>query len=218
MTALITMAQPATMSFGAQISSQALGNTISYYITATDSVGLVTTDPANAPTSQYSYTVRTAAPIESWRLQDFQTTYTYGNLADTASYSGDGTSNLMKYALGLSPLIANNSISILPSIVTNSTNSLLENRLSISLTIPNPAPSDVTYNVQTTADLLTWTTVATKVGTGVWSWNPTNYPTSDGNTSHIVDSGGTPDNVYVGDLVPSSGNPRRFMRLQVAGP
>ena len=68
--------------------------------------------------------------------------------------------------------------------------------------------------VQATADLVTWTTVATKVGTGAWVWNTS----AGGSTSHIVDAGTTPDTVQVGDILASSGIARRMMRLEVTSP
>ena len=43
--------------YGAQIPAQATGTTVSYYVTATDSSGLVANDPTAAPSSTYSYTV-----------------------------------------------------------------------------------------------------------------------------------------------------------------
>ena len=47
--------------YGGQIPAMANGTTVSYYVTATDNSGLVTTDPAIAPTNKYSYTVGAAA-------------------------------------------------------------------------------------------------------------------------------------------------------------
>lgn len=43
--------------YGGQIPAMPLGTTVSYYVTATDSIGLASVDPASAPTSTYSYTV-----------------------------------------------------------------------------------------------------------------------------------------------------------------
>ena len=54
------------------------------------------------------------------------------------------------------------------AVVTNSTDPLLSDRLCLAFTVPNPAPSDVTYLVQVTSDLSDWTTIATKGGTGAW--------------------------------------------------
>ncbi|OYW70799.1 MAG: hypothetical protein B7Z37_29600 [Verrucomicrobia bacterium 12-59-8] len=169
----------------------------------------------NAGNNTVSKIVSTTVMPEftAWRLTHFGTNATAGNLADDASYVGDGLPNLLKYALGRSPLVATAS-SALSSIVNGSANSLLSDRLAIRFTLPNPAPADVTYTVQATDDLLNWTTVATKQGTGAWQWNTV----AGGNTPHIVDPGTSPDTVEVGDVVPFSGNTRRMMRLQVTRP
>ena len=172
---------------------------------------VVTTDGFSSGTPVQVAAVVTAYSL--WRFNNFGTTSTAGNLADTASYAGDGISNLMKYALGLNPLVAA-SPGTVSTIVKGSANPLLSDRLAISVTVPNPTPSDVTYIVQATADLVNWTTVATKVGTGAWVWNTS----AGGSTSHIVDAGTTPDTVQVGDILASSGNARRMMRLEVTNP
>ena len=50
--------------YGAQIPAQAAGTAVSYYVTVTDKNGLVTNDPAAAPTASYSYTVQSStAPV-----------------------------------------------------------------------------------------------------------------------------------------------------------
>ena len=87
-------------------------------------------------------------------------------------------------------------------------------RMTITFRLPNPAPVDVTYTVQATDDLVNWTTVATKQGTGAWQWNTS----AGGATPHIVDPGSSPNTVQVGDVIPSTGNTRRMMRLQVTRP
>ena len=45
--------------YSASIPAETAGTNISYYISATDSVGLTTTAPATAPAAMYSYTVQT---------------------------------------------------------------------------------------------------------------------------------------------------------------
>lgn len=49
--------------YGAQIPAQAVGTTVSYYITATDAAGLSATSPADAPTSTHSYVVQSASAV-----------------------------------------------------------------------------------------------------------------------------------------------------------
>jgi len=66
--------------------------------------------------------------------------------------------------------------------------------------------------VQASDDLTTWTDVATKSGTGGWSW-------LGGGTARILTSGSGPVTVKVGDLVPAdASHARRMMRLKVTNP
>jgi hypothetical protein len=91
-------------------------------------------------------------PIESWRLQYFGTTADSGPSADTAISSNDGMPNLLKYALGLNPLIATNN----PIVGDISTGFL-------RLTLPkNPNATDISFHVEVSPDV-----------TGPWTSNGT---------------------------------------------
>jgi hypothetical protein len=68
-------------------------------------------------------------------------------IADTATPAGDGIPNLMKYALGLPPLV--NDRNLLPQATISKGN------LSLSF---SASLIDVTYGVQASTDLTTWTT------------------------------------------------------------
>ncbi len=93
-------------------------------------------------------------PTQSWRYQYFGTTANSGTAADGANPSGDGLPNLLKYALGLNPLVATPS----PLTVDISTGHL-------RLTVPrNPNATDLTYTVQVNGDLTNaagWTSTGT---------------------------------------------------------
>ncbi len=93
-------------------------------------------------------------PIESWRLQYFGTTTNTGAASDTAIASADGMPNLLKYALGLNPLIATNN-----PVVGDITTGFLR------LTLPkNPNATDLTYYVEVTSGILgPWTTNGTVI-------------------------------------------------------
>jgi uncharacterized repeat protein (TIGR01451 family) len=94
-------------------------------------------------------------PIQAWRLQWFGSTTNGGVGADTAVASSDGMANLLKYALGLNPLVPTNS-----PVVGDITTGYLR------LTTPrNPNATDVTFRVEVTGDLAagTWTTDGTTV-------------------------------------------------------
>jgi hypothetical protein len=94
-------------------------------------------------------------PIQSWRLQYFGTTANGGASADTAIATSDGMPNLLKYALGLNPLVpaAN------PVTGDISTGYL-------RMTLPkNSNATDISFHVEWTASLpsSSWTTSGTVV-------------------------------------------------------
>ena len=97
-----------------------------------------------------------STPTQRWRYQYFHTTANSGGAADNANPTGDGISNLLKYALGLDPTVAG----VSPITVDTSTGYL-------RLTTPkNANATDVTYTVQVSGDLsdpLGWTTNDTTV-------------------------------------------------------
>ncbi len=157
--------------------------------------------------------VQPQTPVNTWRLAEFGTTSTAGNLADNADYDNDGVQNLVEYALGTDPTVgtAANGPSAAPSALIGDADSLLTDRLALSFSLQNPNPTDITYTVQATDDLGNWTSVASKTGSGAWTW-------LGGGTSRIVTSGIGPVSVKIGDVVPTSGNPKRMMRLKVANP
>jgi hypothetical protein len=99
-------------------------------------------------------TIIALAPIELWRLYWFGTTANSGPAADTAINTSDGMPNLLKYGLGLNPLVATND----PVAGDISTGYL-------RLTAPkDPQATDVSFHVEVTPTLLTgWTTNGTTV-------------------------------------------------------
>jgi hypothetical protein len=115
------------------------GTTYHYALVATNSAG-------SAQGADQSFTTWTA--LQAWRQQWFGTTSNSGSAADTYVSSGDGISNLMKYALGLNPLAFNSN----PITFSLSGNSL-------TMTVPRSSSSTgITYFLESTEDL-----------TGVWS-------------------------------------------------
>ncbi|MEO5716923.1 MAG: SdiA-regulated domain-containing protein [Luteolibacter sp.] len=173
------------------------------------------TEYANGPQARTVFSFQIDAPTElqTWRAAKFGTTSIAGNLANDADYDNDGGQNLVEYALGIDPTTGAgvNGPSALPVPLNNDADALLTDRLALSFALPNPAPSDVTYRVQASDDLGTWTNVASKTGNGPWTW-------LGGGESHIVTTGSSPVSVKVGDVVPSSGYPERMMRLKMNNP
>src|SRR5208282_3890286 len=106
-------------------------------------------DSASDPT-----TVIALTPVQSWRLEWFGTTANSGAAADATVATRDSMPNLLKYALGLDPLVpaAN------PIVGDISTGYL-------RLTVPrNPDATDVTFLVEVTGDLtLPFTTNGTTI-------------------------------------------------------
>jgi hypothetical protein len=116
-------------------------------------------DVANstAPDLEVQGTVSAAAltPIQGWRLQWFGTTANSGAAADAAVGTSDGMPNLLKYALGLNPLVPTNS-PVRGDITTGY----------LRLTTPkNPQATDVDFRVEVATDVTadSWTTSGTTV-------------------------------------------------------
>ena len=102
------------------------------------------------------------------------------NALDNGDSDNDGQSNLMEYALNTNPVVPDHQS---PVIVTNATGLL-------KLTYTKWR-ADVSYSVETSTDLLTWTTSG-------------------------VDQGG--NGLTVSASVPSGADARRFLRLRVTRP
>ncbi len=130
-----------------------------------------------------------ASDRELWRQTHFGTLFATANAADLADPDGDGVSNLLEYALGTTPTDAA-SVS-LPSVQVSG---LSPQPLFLQLTFLR-ARSDLTYTVEASSDLATWSAISTNPGTV----SPT-----------------TP--VTVTDSANLSVTPRRFLRLRVTAP
>ena len=169
------------------------------------------TEYSNGPQANtvFSFQIDAPTPVETWRTYHFGSNTS--NLANNADYDDDGIQNLVEYALGTNPTLGTSSHgpAALPVSLVGDADALLSDRLALSFNIANPNPTDITYLVQATDNLGTWTNIASKSGAGSWTWLA-------GGPSHIVTSGTGPVSVKVGDSVPSSGNPRRMMRLTVS--
>ncbi|MBS0661021.1 MAG: hypothetical protein JSR82_22605 [Verrucomicrobia bacterium] len=128
-----------------------------------------------------------------------------GNAAVTADPNGDGVANLLAYALGLSPV--SGSANLLPTAAIKSYAGvpyvyLTFNRSSVA--------TDLTYRVEASADLQTWTTIATSAA---------GAPTTG--AGFVSETGTAPTfTVEVRDTQPVDPvtGARRFLRLQVSTP
>jgi len=124
--------------------------------------------------------------LESWRQDNFGSSNNTGNGADTADYDNDGVTNLLEYATGTSPTVAG-----IGAYSTARSGNYL------ALTYTRIADSTLTYTVEGSSDLTTWTTVTAA----------NNPSTGASNTA---------GQVTVTDTVSTSVASRRFLRLKVS--
>ena len=95
-------------------------------------------------------TVTLATPVEAWRFQVFGTIANSGSNADAFDKDADGTSNLLEYAMATNPNIADS----IPFNVEESDGSL-----SLIYT-KNSSATDITFTVEWSENLTTWSTSA----------------------------------------------------------
>ncbi|MEI7911652.1 MAG: BACON domain-containing protein, partial [Verrucomicrobiota bacterium] len=129
-----------------------------------------------------------AWPYAIWATNLTQGTQGFGMDADH-----DGVSNGMEYALGRNAASASgiNGIAQLP-LITAAGNSA-SRHLTMTLSLPDPAPVDITYDVEVTNSLSDpWITIMEKAGTGTWAalGNPSatvsSSPAGSGRTAYTI--------------------------------
>jgi hypothetical protein len=131
-------------------------------------------DPANVePALQISYAV---APALSWRETWLQTYFaptvngvpTIGKYVnDAADANGNGVSNLLEYAWAYNPTAAN---SPSPGIQTTTTTNGANTTYTMTFR-RDPRAVDLTYQLQTSNDLVNWTTIVQSAAGAVSSGN-----------------------------------------------
>jgi hypothetical protein len=120
--------------------------------------------------------------------------------------------NLLEYALGSSPVSVapGNGVGVLPQASLNNALPLLNDRIALQFSLPEPAPADMGYVVEVSSTLSnSWSPLATKIGTGSWTWN-------GGGTSRVVlgTAAGGKIPVTIGDSQSAIAAPARFLRLR----
>ncbi|HEY2341771.1 MAG TPA: hypothetical protein VGH90_02020, partial [Chthoniobacteraceae bacterium] len=149
--------------------------------------------------SDQTFTTLTA--VANWRQQYFGTTANAGAAADAANPTGDGISNLLKYALGLDPTVPS---ALLPEAALQNFNGQTYLTYAFSR---NPANGDLTYEVlAATSPAGPWTPVASSVAGA-----PTSGPGFVAETPGV----GGQVNVEVRDTVSTSAADKRFLCLRV---
>jgi hypothetical protein len=127
-----------------------------------------------------SATFKIWTPLQTWRVSQGLAV----DASNTADPDGDGLANLLEYALDREPLIAES---------TAPTTATVDGSGKLQITFKRARPAtELTYTVQASSDLVTWTDLAINPGT-------------------------VGQNVTVSDI-PPAGAPRRFLRLRVTLP
>ncbi len=163
------------------------------------------TNPAFAATAysaEVFVTPYIAPTANGWRYTYFGSESATGNAAPLANPAGDGIPNLMKYALGLNPLIAYDRTRL-----PQSQRQTIDLQPTLTYTFTrNTAATDLTYRIEVTSDpTTTWTALDPLATTNQVSV-----------TTHSLSA--TLQVITVKDTQPVSASPKRFMRLKVTGP
>lgn len=143
------------------------------------------------------------APVLSHRRAWEVANYFIGEyISDTADFDLDGIADGIEYAWGFSPKVKN---SLTDGLSVNYSG-LASGNPAIVTFRRDPLATDLTYELQASSDLATWTTLAQSVGGGV--------PTGIGYVGESVIAGQSPyRNVVVSDTVPVGG--KRFFRMKI---
>lgn len=151
----------------------------------TSTITLTAADGTTTSTEIFVLTV-TGSAVQSWRQQHFGSAANSGTAADTSDADGDGLANLLEYAFASNP----NTNSLAPHFTAR-------NGANLEYTyIKNKAATDVTYTVEWTDDLASWSTADV--------------------TSAVLSDNGTTQQIKA--TMPAGANSRRFVRLRVTRP
>jgi hypothetical protein len=144
-------------------------------------------------------------PIDAWKLSYFGANANNAAIAgDSADPEHDGIVNLLAYAYAFNPLVTN----------TNPFTGNLAGK-QFQLHFPrNSSASDITFIVQSSADLTVWSNLMTFTAAGGWVTNQPGATVAESATN------GVPPDQYVNETVTSSTNVtvntvNQFLRLEV---
>jgi PKD repeat protein len=165
-----------------------------YTVIATNASGSATSEPA-------VLTVTTS--YDAWKAVHFSAQeIAIGSGAPTADLNGDGILNLMEYALDRDPRTGVGGS--LPSVGRSN-----DNHLQFTFQ-RDTSRTDLTYTVQSSNDLVTWTPIARSVLGAATQ--------SVANASSVAENGGTLKAVVVKDLFDLNTPSARFLRLEITLP
>jgi hypothetical protein len=149
--------------------------------------GTITATNEAAPDATQAFTITINTALQTWRQTYFGTTANTGTAADSAVSNLDGLPNLIEYALGGTPTVANSAIPPKLGTVT------IDDETYLTLTF-TPQRSDITYTIEVSGDL-----------TGDWTSIPLSGLLTMGQTYTHTDT-----------IAVATGAPR-FIRLSVSG-
>ena len=149
--------------------------------------GTITATNEATPDATQAFTITINTALQSWRQTYFGTTANTGNAADNAVSNLDGLPNLVEYALGGTPTVANSAIP--PKLGTV----IIDDETYLTLTF-TPQRSDITYAIEVSGDL-----------TGAWTGIPLAGLLTMGQAYTYTDT-----------IEVATGAPR-FIRLRVSG-
>jgi hypothetical protein len=115
--------------------------------------GTITATNGTSPDATQAFTITINTALQSWRQTYFGTTANAGTAADSAVSNLDGLPNLVEYALGGIPTVANSAIRPSVGTVTNGG----ANYLTLTFT---PQRADITYAIEVSGNLSgAWTSI-----------------------------------------------------------
>jgi hypothetical protein len=132
------------------------------------------------------------SPIATWRQTFFGRADNAGIAADSADPDHDGLVNLLEYALGTDPTVAN---------ASPLSYALVSGHLNVSFKGPHPAPSDISY----------WFEIANDLLAGIWQSG------SAFTIQSVTDNHDGSETVTVIDNTPPSSTPH-YLRIRITRP
>ncbi len=120
------------------------------------------TFPASAPTIAATVTLEDS-PFDQWRAARFGAAANEPEAQSLADPDGDSLSNLLEYALDRDPALPESAPVTTPTFADGQLTLAFNRRL---------AATDLTYEIQSSAALESWSTVAAKTGPAAWSTTP----------------------------------------------
>lgn len=163
---------------------------------------------ADRPKLTVSYTVvPQPTAYETWFATHFPTSPPGTFLDPSGDNDGDGISNQIEYAYGFSPTSYNTQAA---SQFTTAQVPGIDDSTDYTITFRrDSSATDLTYNLQTSEDLLGWTTIATSVGGAFTNGD------NGGNVLSESIVSGTIRLVTVSENLAAGFNEKRFVRLEV---